>query len=65
MLDFGEFEPPVMFVPATKHYSWPKAAALTGVGGSNCCSIKLDVRARMDMEGGILGGLWVAKNLKI
>ena len=40
---------PVMFAPATAHYSWPKAAALTGMGAAAMRYVPVDVHARMDM----------------
>ncbi|GAB1542506.1 pyridoxal-dependent decarboxylase [Scytonema sp. NUACC21] len=38
---------PVFFVPGTKHYSFPKAAALLGMGASNMIDIMVDEFARM------------------
>lgn len=40
---------PVVLAPATAHYSWPKSAALIGLGTSAVKSIKVDHEARMDM----------------
>jgi len=40
---------PVGMVPATKHYSWPKAAALLGIGANNMLNIPVDLDARMEM----------------
>lgn len=37
----------VYFTCLTKHYSWPKGAAITGIGSSNCIGIKVDNNARM------------------
>lgn len=37
---------PVLFVPATRHYSWPKAAALLGIGAANLLKISVDLDAR-------------------
>jgi len=34
---------------ATKHYSWPKSAAVTGIGSENLLNIRVDHAARMDM----------------
>ncbi|KAK1230099.1 hypothetical protein PQX77_006814 [Marasmius sp. AFHP31] len=39
---------PVYFVPSTKHYSWPKAAAITGIGSSNLINVQIDHEARLD-----------------
>jgi hypothetical protein len=40
---------PQYFVPGSKHYSWPKAAALIGLGSANCVSVPVDFNARMDI----------------
>jgi glutamate/tyrosine decarboxylase-like PLP-dependent enzyme len=39
---------PVVIGPATKHYSWPKNAALTGLGSAHFLNIPVDRDARMD-----------------
>ena len=39
-----------MIVPGSRHYSWPKGAALLGLGSSNLISIPVDLDARMDMD---------------
>jgi glutamate/tyrosine decarboxylase-like PLP-dependent enzyme len=41
--------PPIFFVPGTKHYSFPKAAALLGIGSSNMIDVPVDLDARMSM----------------
>lgn len=41
---------PVVLGPATKHYSWPKNAALTGIGKDRFIDIPVNDHARMDME---------------
>ena len=41
---------PVVLGPATKHYSWPKNTALTGIGKENFIDIKVDENARMDIK---------------
>lgn len=41
---------PVAMGPATKHYSWPKAAAVLGIGATNMWAVYVDVKARMDMK---------------
>ncbi|BAZ23069.1 group II decarboxylase family protein [Kalymmatonema gypsitolerans NIES-4073] len=38
---------PVFLVPATKHYSFPKAAALLGIGAANLIDVPVDEDARM------------------
>ena len=40
---------PRVFVPATCHYSWPKAATVLGLGEDNLIHIKVDKMARQDM----------------
>jgi glutamate/tyrosine decarboxylase-like PLP-dependent enzyme len=40
---------PVFFVPGTKHYSFPKAAALLGIGASNMIDVPVDADARMSI----------------
>jgi len=41
---------PVIMGPATKHYSWPKNAAVLGIGKNNYKDIKVDLDARMDIK---------------
>ncbi|KAK4165537.1 pyridoxal phosphate-dependent transferase [Cladorrhinum sp. PSN259] len=38
------------FVPSTKHYSWPKSAAILGLGSGNAVSVGVDNEARVDLE---------------
>jgi glutamate/tyrosine decarboxylase-like PLP-dependent enzyme len=40
---------PVFLATGTKHYSWPKAAAILGIGASNLINVPVDVNARMDV----------------
>lgn len=40
---------PVSMGPATKHYSWPKGAAILGIGANNMWAVLVDKNARMDM----------------
>jgi glutamate/tyrosine decarboxylase-like PLP-dependent enzyme len=40
---------PVFLVPATKHYSFPKAAAVLGIGASNVIDVPVDEDARMSI----------------
>jgi glutamate/tyrosine decarboxylase-like PLP-dependent enzyme len=40
---------PVVFAPATRHYSWPKAMTLLGLGQNSLKSIPVDLQARMDV----------------
>ncbi|KAF8427943.1 pyridoxal phosphate-dependent transferase [Tirmania nivea] len=42
--------PGKIFVPATKHYSWPKGAAIAGIGSVNCVEVAVDDSARMDLS---------------
>ncbi|WP_437562269.1 pyridoxal-dependent decarboxylase [Sorangium sp. So ce542] len=41
---------PVLLVPATKHYSFPKAAAVLGIGSANVLDIPVDCDARMSLS---------------
>lgn len=56
LLDFyqkfmhGVTETPVAIVPASRHYSWPKAATLLGIGQNNVLRVQLDRRARMHVD---------------
>ena len=47
-IDGDPIKAPVFFVPASKHYSLPKGAAILGVGGKNLRPIPLDRYGRMD-----------------
>ncbi|KAJ7622127.1 PLP-dependent transferase, partial [Roridomyces roridus] len=41
---------PCYLLPSTRHYSWPKAAALLGIGSANCINVPVDCNACMDMH---------------
>ena len=41
---------PQLFVPATCHYSWPKAATVLGLGEDNLIHVEVDALARQDMN---------------
>jgi glutamate/tyrosine decarboxylase-like PLP-dependent enzyme len=41
---------PVILVPATKHYSFPKAAAILGLGSANVIDVPVDHDARMSLH---------------
>ena len=41
---------PVILVPATKHYSFPKAAAVLGLGSANVLDVPVDCDARMSLS---------------
>lgn len=41
--------PPVVFVPGTRHYSFPKAAAILGLGASHLRDVAVDRDARLDI----------------
>ncbi|KAI0323562.1 PLP-dependent transferase [Cubamyces sp. BRFM 1775] len=41
---------PQYFISSTRHYSWPKAAALVGIGRENCVNVEVDINARIDIE---------------
>ena len=40
---------PVFLVTGTKHYSWPKAAGVLGIGASSLVNIPVDIEGRMDV----------------
>jgi glutamate/tyrosine decarboxylase-like PLP-dependent enzyme len=42
--------PPAVVVVATMHYSWPKAAALLGIGRGNIVTVQVDDRLRADVD---------------
>ena len=46
----GVSAPPVFMVPATAHYSWPKAATLLGLGQNAALVQRVDRDARLDLE---------------
>ena len=41
---------PVIVVPGTKHYSFPKAAAMLGIGTANLVDVAVDRDGRLSME---------------
>lgn len=41
---------PVSLSSATRHYSWPKGAAILGIGANNMIPIAVDKQARMDLN---------------
>jgi glutamate/tyrosine decarboxylase-like PLP-dependent enzyme len=41
---------PVVCVPGTKHYSFPKAVAVLGLGADNLINVAVDLDARMDLD---------------
>lgn len=41
---------PIFTVPGTKHYSFPKAAALVGIGAANMIDIAVDREARLNVD---------------
>jgi glutamate/tyrosine decarboxylase-like PLP-dependent enzyme len=41
---------PVLLVPGSKHYSWPKSAAAFGIGEGNVWSVELDDEGRLDVK---------------
>ncbi|MBW2569873.1 MAG: decarboxylase [Deltaproteobacteria bacterium] len=46
----GDFPQPVVMGSSTKHYSWPKNAAVLGIGKNNFIDINVDMDARMDIK---------------
>lgn len=49
-LDSYDQAEPVVLVPATAHYSWPKSAALIGLGTTAVRPVEVDLDGRMNME---------------
>jgi len=49
-LDTYEQATPVVLVPATAHYSWPKSAALIGLGTTAVKAVEVDLDGRMSMK---------------
>tara|TARA_R110002050_G_scaffold151855_1_gene279067 strand:- start:6335 stop:8587 length:2253 start_codon:yes stop_codon:yes gene_type:complete len=43
-------ESPVSICSGTRHYSWPKGAAILGIGADNMWSLPVDLNARMDLS---------------
>ncbi|KAI1774360.1 pyridoxal phosphate-dependent transferase [Hypoxylon cercidicola] len=41
---------PKFFVSATKHYSWPRGGAITGLGSGSFINVGVDEDARMDIK---------------
>jgi len=41
---------PIITAPATNHYSWPKAAALLGIGTNQLWSVRVDLDARQEVD---------------
>lgn len=48
-LENTEVGDPVVIVPASKHYSLPKGAAILGIGANNMITVPLDTHGRMDV----------------
>ncbi|KAI0270023.1 pyridoxal phosphate-dependent transferase [Gloeopeniophorella convolvens] len=47
---FGIQRPPQYLCSKTTHYSWPKGAAITGIGSRNMIGVPVDDQARMDCQ---------------
>lgn len=45
-----QFQGPIFLVPGNRHYSWPKSAAVFGLGTRNAWTIALDSDGRLDIE---------------
>jgi len=41
---------PAAMAPVTQHYSWPKAAAMLGIGSNNMLGIDVDLDGHMDLD---------------
>ncbi|MEL7039150.1 MAG: pyridoxal-dependent decarboxylase [Cyanobacteria bacterium J06592_8] len=48
--NYPNLDNPVILVPASKHYSLPKGAAILGLGADNMLTVPLDVHGRMDVD---------------
>jgi glutamate/tyrosine decarboxylase-like PLP-dependent enzyme len=46
----GGFPPGIVIGPSTKHYSWPKNAALVGIGKDHYVDVTVDLDARMAVD---------------
>jgi glutamate/tyrosine decarboxylase-like PLP-dependent enzyme len=46
---YGIDKPILSFLGGTRHYSWPKAGAITGIGSDNIIGIDVDHGARLDL----------------
>jgi hypothetical protein len=47
--EWGVRHNPKLLMASTKHYSWPKATALAGIGSKNLVNIPVDSHARMSI----------------
>lgn len=45
-----DIQSPIVIAPSHIHYSWPKSAAILGIGANNVKKIPLDLDARMDID---------------
>ncbi|KAH9482174.1 L-tyrosine decarboxylase [Psilocybe cubensis] len=50
MQRWGLTQQPVVLSPSTNHYSWPKAAAVLGIGSDNLRNVPVDIQAHMDIN---------------
>ncbi|KAF9265153.1 PLP-dependent transferase [Marasmius fiardii PR-910] len=48
--DFGITLPPQYLLSRANHYSWPKGAAILGVGKANMLELRVDNDARLDLD---------------
>ncbi|KAF4543741.1 Pyridoxal-dependent decarboxylase domain protein [Lasiodiplodia theobromae] len=48
--EFGIEKPPQYMISNTRHYSWPKGAAIAGIGSENVVGINVDYGARINIE---------------
>ncbi|KAK0716870.1 pyridoxal phosphate-dependent transferase [Lasiosphaeria miniovina] len=48
--DIGDKDSPQYFVAATRHYSWPKAGAIMGLGSENVVSVDVDLAGRLNID---------------
>jgi glutamate/tyrosine decarboxylase-like PLP-dependent enzyme len=48
--NLDDIKQPVILVPSTKHYSWPKGMAILGFGTNRVLNTAVDAKARMMMD---------------
>ncbi|KAJ7175810.1 PLP-dependent transferase [Mycena filopes] len=48
--EWGMKTPPRYYISGTKHYSWPKGAAIAGLGSENMIDVPVDLDAHVDIK---------------
>ncbi|KAJ7784620.1 PLP-dependent transferase [Mycena metata] len=49
-LEWGMETPPRYYISGTKHYSWPKGAAIAGLGSEQMMDVPIDIDAHIDTK---------------